>query len=78
MIEATVDGLIVLNDKLFVVADGEWKVQAVSINEKKILLDQSARKIQSADMCYIASKRILVIPTFFESRMVAYHLFGRQ
>lgn len=37
-----------------------------------VLLDTTESKINSADFEYIADKRLLLIPTFFDNRVVAY------
>lgn len=39
-----------------------------------VLMDTSASKIYSADLCYIISKNLLLIPTFFDNRVVAYKM----
>ena len=39
-----------------------------------VLLDTTAQKIQSADLEYVAHKRMLVIPTFFHNKVVAYRI----
>jgi len=37
-----------------------------------VLIDTTASKINSADLGYIKSRRLLLIPTFFDNRVVAY------
>jgi len=38
------------------------------------LLDTSKQNINAADLCYITEKNILLIPTFFDNRVIAYKL----
>ena len=38
------------------------------------LLDTSKQNINAADLCYIIEKNILLIPTFFDNRVIAYKL----
>ncbi|MDQ3394443.1 MAG: gluconolaconase [Bacteroidota bacterium] len=42
--------------------------------EKSLLLDTKAEKVNAADIEYINSMNILLIPTFFDNRVVAYNL----
>jgi sugar lactone lactonase YvrE len=45
-----------------------------SSGEKVRLFDTRASNINSADIDYIPSERILLVPTFFDNRVVAYEL----
>ena len=49
---------------------GTWLIHPENAPIK--LLDTSADTINSADLEYIISKRLLLIPTFFDDRVVAY------
>ena len=37
-----------------------------------VLIDTTASKINSADLEYVQSRRLLLIPTFFDNRVMAY------
>jgi hypothetical protein len=39
-----------------------------------VLIDTTNQKINSADIEYIEGKQILLIPTFFDNRVVAYQV----
>ena len=43
-------------------------------NHKVSLLNTKDEKINTADINYIAGKNLLLVPTFFANRIVAYHL----
>jgi hypothetical protein len=54
-------------------SDGKGKTSYVTSSGKvTVLLDTTNQKINSADIEYIESKHILLIPTFFNNRVVAY------
>lgn len=42
--------------------------------EKEMLLDTTPEKINSADIEFIIDKRLLLVPTFYDSRVVCYKL----
>jgi sugar lactone lactonase YvrE len=70
-----IDGLKLLAPGRYIVSDWAGKTQVIE-NDKPpiVLLDTSAQKINSADLEYIAEKNLLLIPTFFDNRVVAYRL----
>ena len=39
-----------------------------------VLIDTTSSKINSADLEYIKTKKLLLIPTFFDNRVVAYEV----
>lgn len=55
----------------------DWRGKTSLVNRKgKVteLLDTTVKKINSADIEFIIDKRMLIIPTFFDDRVVAYRL----
>ncbi len=57
----------------YLVSDWQGKTAFVSASgEVKLLLDTSGSNINSADIEYIPEKQLLLIPTFFDNRIVAY------
>jgi len=42
--------------------------------EKVKLLDTTPQEINAADIDYIPSKNLLLVPTFFDDRVMAYEL----
>ena len=57
----------------FIVSD--WKGKTELIGKRKapvVLIDTTAEKVNAADLEYIPERRLLIIPTFFDNRVVAY------
>ncbi|MFN8353113.1 MAG: hypothetical protein U0Y10_01590 [Spirosomataceae bacterium] len=55
----------------------EWlgKLWHVSANgQKNLLIDSMADKINTADIEYIPSKKLLLVPTFYKNKVVAYRV----
>ncbi len=68
-----VDGLYVTSENKFIFSD--WK-GSVFIAEKdgktKLLLDSSDPNINAADFGVLASKKMILVPTFFNNKVVCY------
>jgi len=57
----------------YFISDWRGKTSYVtSSGQVTVLLDTTDQKINSADIEYIESKQLLLIPTFFDNRVVAY------
>jgi len=57
----------------YLVSDWQGKTAFVSsAGEVKLLLDTSGSNINSADIEYVPEKQLLLVPTFFDNRVVAY------
>lgn len=57
----------------YLVSDWQGKTAFVSSSgEVRLLLDTSGSNVNSADIEYIPEKQLLLIPTFFDNRVVAY------
>ncbi len=57
----------------FIVSD--WKGKTELIGKGKapvVLVDTTAEKVNAADLEYVPERRLLIIPTFFDNRVVAY------
>ena len=57
----------------FIISD--WKGKTELIGKGKapvVLVDTTAEKVNAADLEYIPERRLLIIPTFFDNRVVAY------
>jgi len=69
------DGIEQIAPNVFVTSDWSGKVQLI-IPGKGIekILDSSALKINAADLGYIPSKKLLLVPTFSDNHVVAYKL----
>jgi hypothetical protein len=70
-----IDGLKRFNSNSFIMSNWKGKTQIVSLKGKvSVLIDTTKEKIQSADFEYIASKNLIIIPTFFNNKVIAYKI----
>ena len=70
-----IDGLRSFSNDEYIISD--WKGQtSILTNSGDIteLLNTTNKKIYSADLEYITDKNILLIPTFYDNRVVAYRI----
>ena len=67
------DGIIQLEGGHFITSSWSGEVYFISNDLKKQkILDTSGEKINAADMDYIPEENLLIIPTFFDNRLMAY------
>lgn len=70
---AATDGIVPEGKGNFFVSDWNGQVFHVSADgTKEQLLDTREQKINSADIEYVAKKKLLIVPTFFSNKLVAY------
>jgi sugar lactone lactonase YvrE len=70
-----IDGLRSDGKGNYFISDWRGKTSLVTASGQTIvLIDTTALKINSADLEYIKSRRLLLIPTFFANRVVAYRV----
>ncbi len=70
-----IDGLVMDGEGGFIVSDWRGRTSSVGPDGKvKTLLDTTESKINSADIEYIVELDLLLIPTFMDDRVMAYHL----
>jgi len=68
-----IDGLRPDGKGNFFISDWHGKTSLVQASDKvDLLLDTTVSKINSADLEYVKSKNLLLIPTFFDNKVVAY------
>ena len=68
-----IDGLRSDGKGNYFISDWQGKTSLVTASGKIIvLIDTTASKINAADLEYIQGKRLLLIPTFFDNRVMAY------
>jgi hypothetical protein len=59
----------------YFISDWKGKTSFVtSSGQVIVLMDTTDQKINSADIEYIESKKMLLIPTFFDNRVMAYQV----
>jgi sugar lactone lactonase YvrE len=70
-----IDGLRSDGKGNYFISDWKGKTSLVTASgEIIVLMDTTTSKINSADLEYIKSQRLLLIPTFFDNRVVAYRV----
>ena len=69
-----VDGLIYLGKNKFVVSDWAGRILLVNPSEKIVLSNSTEKNIQAADLGYIPDSKIVLVPTFYDNRVVAAQL----
>ncbi len=73
-----IDGLRPDGKGNFFISDWHGRTYLVHASGKvDLLLDTTADKINSADLEYIKSKNLLLIPTFFDNKVMAYRVEER-
>jgi len=70
-----IDGLIPLGGGQYVISDWSGKIQLISTSKPSVVLQNTTdEKIQAADLGYIPSQKLILIPTFFDNRVNAMKL----
>ena len=69
------DGIEQITPTVFVTSDWNGHVQLITVGKGvEKLLDTTPLKINAADLGYIPSQKILLVPTFLDDKVVAYKL----
>jgi len=70
-----IDGIEMVSDDKYVISDWVGTIQLISPTDSvKILLDTKPDKINAADIEFIVDENLLLVPTFYDNRVVAYRL----
>jgi hypothetical protein len=71
----SIDGLVSCGKNSYLFSDWSGSVYRATVNAgKELILNTSKANINAADIDYIPSKRLLVVPTFLDNRVMAYEL----
>lgn len=69
------DGIVPVGKSDYLVSDWNGQIFHVSGDGTKTqLLDTRGDKINSADIEYVAKRKLLIVPTFFKNKLVAYRV----
>jgi hypothetical protein len=72
-----IDGLVKINEDSFIVSDWAGKTSLITGENMIVeLINTTADNINSADLCFIHSQNLLIIPTFKNNTISAYRLVG--
>lgn len=66
-----IDGLVWVGGSKFVISDWSGRVMLVNQYDKIVLQNTAEANIQAADLGFIPDKNLILIPTFFDNRVVA-------
>lgn len=70
-----IDGIVKVTKNQFITSDFAGKIQLIQIGmDIEKLIDTSSEKINAADLTYLPSLKLLVVPTFNNNRLIAYKL----
>ena len=70
-----IDGLVPLGNGRFILSDWAGKIYLISTDKAPVILSNTTKqKINAADLGFISGKKIILIPTFFDNRVVAEQL----
>lgn len=71
----SIDGLEAIGDGRYIFSDWVGHIHIAGPDTKKILLlDSTPDKINAADIQYVPSEKLVLVPTFLDNRVRAYHL----
>ncbi len=70
-----VDGLEKIDDDFFLKSDWSGHVHVVSpIQGRQLILNTTDENVNAADIEFIPSENLMLVPTFFDNRVVAYEI----
>lgn len=70
-----IDGLELVDKNVFLFSNWVGRIKLIDENKKIIdLIDSSKEEIQTADIDYISETKTVLVPTFFDNRVIAYKL----
>jgi DNA-binding beta-propeller fold protein YncE len=69
------DGMVSINSKKIITTDWKGKVQLIKLGGSiETLLNTTLVDIYAADIGYIKSQRLLLVPTFYNNKVIAYRI----
>jgi hypothetical protein len=68
------DGLIVIDADTFLASRWKGEIYLIQNGQETLLLDTTAEESNTADIGFIPGDDIVVVPTFFKNKVVAYQL----
>jgi len=68
------DGLVVIDEDTFIASRWEGEIYLIDEGNSYMLLDSKAQSSNTADIGFIPDGRIILVPTFYKNKVVAYRL----
>ncbi len=69
-----IDGLNKVKENTYLISDWTGNISIIEPAQARIILQKAVDKINAADMEFVASKNLVLVPTFFDNRVVIYQL----
>ncbi len=70
-----IDGIVPDGNGNYLISDWQGNIHLINANKEKLkLLDTTPDSINAADIDYVIPKKMLLVPTFFDNRVMAYKL----
>jgi sugar lactone lactonase YvrE len=68
------DGLVIIDDSTYIASRWQGEIYLVQNGKEHLLLDTKADSSNTADIDYIRDQQLVLVPTFFKNKVVAYKL----
>ncbi|MEX0884106.1 MAG: ATP-binding protein, partial [Cyclobacteriaceae bacterium] len=68
------DGLIFIDDQTFIASRWGGEIYLIQDGEETKILDTTEEESNTADIGFIPEQNIVLVPTFFKNKVVAYKL----
>jgi hypothetical protein len=68
------DGLVIIDDSTYIASRWQGEIYLVKNGKEHLLLDTKADSSNTADIDYIRDQQLVLVPTFFKNKVVAYKL----
>lgn len=73
-----IDGLVPLGNNRYLVSNWAGRIQIISPGKEPVVLSNTtAQHINAADLGYIPKHKLVLIPTFYDNRVIAKELINR-
>lgn len=70
-----IDGIVADGKGNYLISDWRGNIHMISTKHQKVkLLDTTPNKVNAADIDYVIPKKLLLVPTFSDNRVVAYEV----
>jgi sugar lactone lactonase YvrE len=71
----SIDGLVKNGSEKYIISDWAGNIHAINKKDPKLkLISTESENVNAADIEYIKSKNLLIVPTFFDNRVMAYEV----
>ncbi|MCH7413078.1 ATP-binding protein [Belliella sp. R4-6] len=68
------DGLVVIDESTFIASRWQGEIYLIQDGQETKILDTKAEESNTADIDYIPEDNLVLVPTFFKNKVVAYKL----